>query len=1112
MPDAPVQVPPGTELLESSAGTGKTFAIAGRTTTALALGQVRIGQILLVTFARAATEELGERVRTHLHRTVEGLTVALAGGEPTGGTPSLYTGDPAELALRRDRLRAALGAFDEATITTTHTFCSRVLRELGVLADFDPTWTLRESFDALVEEIVDDGYLARYRTLPTPPMNLAAAQELGRAAAYSGPVRTPPQDGSPDLADFVQHVHTEFRRRKRLGGLLDYDDLQMLLRDALADPVAGARACQVLRNRYRLVLVDEFQDTDPVQWDILSSAFHGHVPLVLVGDPKQAIYAFRGGDIATYLRARSQAGELSELPDNWRSDADVVHAVGHLLRGRPLGDQRITVTPVHARHGESRIRGVPGALRLRALRGAGLTQDGGPARVAEVRPVVVADLVARVRELLGPQVQLCRDGEWGPLHPADIAVLVHTNGLAELVQQGLRAAGVPAVHQVTTSVLDSVAARDWGRLLGALAQPTQPSRARQAALTVFVGWDGDRLARAQDVDEVSELLAQWGRVLDGAGIGALFDVLCTRTGLPARVLARPDGERLLTDLRHITDLLQAQEGAGTTGAAGLSAWLTAQLDAERGRGTAASTSPAAVSRRLESDEAAVTVMTIHRAKGLEFPVVLLPFVADQALPRDGDLVQVQDGATRLLARRPPRQMRDRRDAAAAGERLRLLYVALTRAASHLVVWWSPSTTTAASALHTVLFAPPGGDVRPGLPGDDEVGTVLAGLAATSQGTITCELVDAAHVATTPAPEPDDGHTSGRPGPDGLSAAGFTRGLDQGWRRTSYSGLTAPAHEPAPVTSEPEDPGIQDEPDDEEPGDGVTAPVAVGPPVPMAGLPGGTGFGTLVHAVLEEFDPAQPDPAAHLAELTAREGRLGGLTVEQSGVLASALLDVVRTPLGELAGGRTLAGIPAADRLNELGFELPLAGGDLAGADPAGGDRAGVAGTLAGLADLIETHLPADDPLAGYPAHLRAPELAGQSLRGYLTGSIDAVLRVRDDDTTPRYLVVDYKTNRLAGPDEELCAGHYRPGPMAAAMIRGHYPLQALLYQVALHRYLRWRQPGYHPARHLGGVLYLFVRGMTGPPPHPDGPPTGVFAWRPPAALVEAASDLLAGRR
>ena len=875
MPDAPTQVRPVTELLEASAGTGKTYAIASRTTAALALGQVRIDQILLVTFAVAATEELGERVRAHLHHTVDGLTAALAGATPAGGSPELYTGSTEDLLARRDRLRAALGAFDEATITTTHTFCSRVLRALGVLADFDPAWTLGESFDELVEEIVDDGYLARYRTEASPPMTLEDAEAHGRQAAYSGPVESPA--GGPrtaELASFVDYVHAEFRRRKRAGGLLDYDDLQILLRDALTDEVAGARACQVLRERYRLVLVDEFQDTDPVQWDILRTAFHGHVPLVLVGDPKQAIYAFRGGDINTYLQARGQAGERTGLQDNWRSDAGVVHAVGHLLRDRALGDPQIRVTPQRARHDSTRIRGVPAPVRLRALRYAGLGQrEGELPRVAQLRPVITDDLVAQVRELLGPGVQLFRDGDWRPVQPGDIAVLVSTNALGTRVQDGLQAAGIPAVRPVTTSVLESPAARDWRDLLQALAQPTQQGRLRAAALTVFIGWDGDRLAAAEDVDEVSELLAGWGQVLTSAGVGALFDVICTHTGLLARVLAGRDGERRLTDLRHLTDLLQAQEPHGTTGATALSAWLTAQLDAQRRRTeTGAGTLPTEVTRRLESDEAAVKVMTIHSAKGLEFPIVLLPFLADQARPQERSLVTVQRGELRIITSRPPQGLLAERDAAEAGERMRQLYVALTRAASHLVLWWAPGTTTAGSALHTVLFGGPD-DGRPGrapLPTDSEVDAVLGALAAGSGGTIRCERVDAAAVDPAPGPPPDaEAPGDPRPDPGALAARVFTRELDLRWRRTSYSGLTAEVHEQPPAGSEPEDTGIQDEPDDDENTDVVPAPAADSPPVPMAELPGGTGFGTLVHSILEDFDPAAPDLPGHLAELAGR---------------------------------------------------------------------------------------------------------------------------------------------------------------------------------------------------------------------------------------------------
>jgi len=163
-----------------------------------------------------------------------------------------------------------------------------------------------------------------------------------------------------------------------------------------------------------------------------------------------------------------------------------------------------------------------------------------------------------------------------------------------------------------------------------------------------------------------------------------------------------------------------------------------------------------------------------------------------------------------------------------------------------------------------------------------------------------------------------------------------------------------------------------------------------------------------------------------------------------------------------------------------------------------------------IAGLLRRHLTGDDPLAGYADDLDVPVLTDRQLRGFLTGSIDAVLRVRGDDGVPRYLVVDYKTNRL-GVGEVATVDGYGPGPLAAAMRESHYPLQALIYSVALHRYLRWRQPGYDPRTHLGGVLYLFLRGMCGPTtPEVDGVPHGVFSWAPPPGLVTDLSDLLRG--
>ncbi|WP_342212983.1 PD-(D/E)XK nuclease family protein [Nocardia neocaledoniensis] len=258
---------------------------------------------------------------------------------------------------------------------------------------------------------------------------------------------------------------------------------------------------------------------------------------------------------------------------------------------------------------------------------------------------------------------------------------------------------------------------------------------------------------------------------------------------------------------------------------------------------------------------------------------------------------------------------------------------------------------------------------------------------------------------------------------------------------------------------------------------------------MNALPYGAEFGTLVHGVLETVDTSAPDLAAevHARCLAAVEHTMAELEVD---VLSAALLEVLRTP----ADFGSLAAIPTRDRLCELEFELPLGGGDTPAARPA---------SMHAVATLLREHLPADDALAGYADHLAA--LPDTVLRGYLTGSIDAVLRVPEATGGHRYLIVDYKTNRLGTGD--LTVEHYRREHMVTEMIRSHYPLQALLYAVALHRYLRWRLPGYDPARHLGGARYLFVRGMIGPATPPGH---GVFDWYPPAELVVALSDLLAG--
>jgi len=264
---------------------------------------------------------------------------------------------------------------------------------------------------------------------------------------------------------------------------------------------------------------------------------------------------------------------------------------------------------------------------------------------------------------------------------------------------------------------------------------------------------------------------------------------------------------------------------------------------------------------------------------------------------------------------------------------------------------------------------------------------------------------------------------------------------------------------------------------------------------MAHLPSGAAFGTLVHAALEELDWTPTRLADSAVQVVQRLAPRFGMPPEESAVLTGALVQICSTPLGPLADGVALRDIPLEQRLPELDFDMPMS-------------ELGASATVGDLADIMSRHLSATDSLSAYPAHLRSSPAADGTLRGILTGSIDAVLQT----PSQKYVVVDYKTNRLpTGPGEELTVGHYQGPAMAEAMIQDHYPLQALLYCVALHRFLAWRLPDYSPEKHLGGAGYLFVRGMAGEDaPEFSGMPCGVFTWHPPTALVLAASEILKG--
>ncbi len=1143
--DVLADLPEGTTLLEASAGTGKTTTIATLATRFVVEGRAELSELLLVTFGRAATSELRDRVRERLVSAHRGLAVQTARDSEDPLVAYLARVDQVELARRRVRLMRALADFDAATIATTHGFCQQMLTRLGLLADLDPDAVMVGDVADLVEEVIDDVYLRRYATDAEPALSVRAARLAARAAVSDRLAVLEPDSASQDSLPgqrvaFAREVVAEMARRKRERRLLDYDDLLVLLRDALVDPRAGEQAARRVRERYRVVLIDEFQDTDPVQWQILRTAFHGHRTLVLIGDPKQAVYAFRGGDVVTYLAARRDAATTATLERNWRSDADLIGALARLMRGAALGDAQIVVRPVRpAEHSSAastptrRLDGAGAPLRIRQVRRSAFDLRGTLApRVGAARELVCADVAAQIVTALRTAwlVEPGPDGAPGgrrEVRPGDIAVLTRRNADALAVQAALARVGVPAVVSGLASVFGTEAARDWLRLLDALTDPGHGGRAAALALTDFVGWDAARLAGAGEAerDQLAQTVRTWAQLLASRGIGALLEA-AGADGLTERLMSRPGGERALTDLRHIGQVLQHVSATQRLGVAALAGWLRGRA-AESGSDYAEERS-----RRLETDRDAVQVLTVHASKGLEFPIVHVPFAWDRFESEEPEELRFHDDTgQRILHVGGPRSehyvhARRRHLDEERGEDLRLLYVALTRARCQVVTWWSPSSISAGGPLTRMLL----GDFAPGeqppatVPTmtDEAVSAALAALASGSGGTVAIETVDAPpqEVAWSPASPPRTD----------LALAAWTRSIDRSWRRLSYSALTAQAHvaqhdpvagQPVaghPVAGqpggrgEPETTGVEDEPDAARPGGPDPAGAADTPdglraaarPCPLGELPSGALFGTLVHEVLERLDPGVIDEGHLAATLRRLAGeRSGGLLSSADlDALAAGLELALSTPLGPLADGTRLRDVAAPDRLSELEFELPLGGGDAPVPTPA---------RLGDISALLRRHLSVEDPLAGYADRLDAlaNEAAGSGavdggpqLRGYLTGSIDAVLRVRTPGE-PRYLVVDYKTNRLAPPEEPLTSWHYRPRALAEAMVEAHYPLQLLLYLVALHRFLRWRQPGYDPAVHLGGGLYLFLRGMFSPTD-----PDGVMAWRPPPDLVIELSALL----
>jgi len=1088
-------------LLEASAGTGKTFTIAGLVTRYVAEG-TPLERILVITFTRMATGELRERVRERLVSGAGALAGVLAGVEVDEGDEVLATlarGGPEVVAARYDRLAKAVADFDDATIETTHGFCLHVLVGLGVAGDVERDVTFVEDVSDLLAEVVEDLYVRRFwSSEDPPPFGRDQALEVGQAALGNpAAVIVPPMSahrGVPSMRGrLARRILEEIDERKRIRRVITYDDLLQRLDHTLGDPERGPAVVRWLRSRYDIALVDEFQDTDLVQWNIMRRAFgSGDSTLVLIGDPKQAIYAFRGADVYSYLRAAAQASTQATLGTNWRSDQGLLDAYDALFKGSQLGHAGIGYRTVVAapENRVARLAGAPGGpLRVRIVDRTGVALSAkGYAQLNPTRALVAKDLAADVVRLLDSGAAITDGGETEAVRPGHLAVLVRTNRQATWVRDALHECGVPAVTSGSGSVFSTEAGSDWLALLEALNRPTDRARAAAAALSSFIGWQAVAVATSGDEawEDLHWRLHQWSAILRRRGVAALFEHVSATEHLGERVLKVTNGERLLTDLHHIGQLLHAAARTEDLGPAAVTAWLRRRREDD-----AADADDEDRSRRLDSDAEAVQVLTIHRSKGLEFPIVYCPYLWDvyDATPKvpvfhdpdndDARTINVGGPEDRDFTRHCGIDQHEER-----GEDARLLYVALTRARHQAVLWWAGTWAGRHSPLSRLLFdrdehgvvaaegSPP--------PTDEVVKDRFEELAARSGGQISVEWA---------RPGPGGAWAGPPQGVRDLGVALFDRTLDLAWRRSSYSGIVEGVYE-SHVGSEPEADTLVDEfAGRRTPGGALRE---AGAKLLTADLPAGTQIGTLVHRVLERSDFAAEDLVGELRAAIEAELAWSPVDLGDPERWVEGLAAMIATPLGPLASDVALRSIGRADRLDELDFELPLVGGDA----PSGALR------VADLAAVLAEHVGPGDPLAGYADALGDPAL-DRTLRGYLTGSLDLVLRLPGE----RFAVADYKTNRL-GPTSGATAWDYRRSALDVEMHHAHYPLQALLYSVALHRYLRWRLPAYDPAVQFAGVLYLFTRGMSSPAfPCYEGEPCGAWSWRPTVALLEALSDL-----
>ena len=911
---------------------------------------------------------------------------------------------------------------------------------------------------------------------------------LGMAADRLGQVWLPDRRRRvlEDTRRWLQHDTWKHRRLSFNGLLTELD--------SALEGEQGRMLAERIRTRYPVALIDEFQDTDRLQARIFEQIYPGErAPgeaasakghLMIVGDPKQSIYRFRGADVFAYLHASSQRQSVRTLSlgHNYRSTPALVRAVNAVFqRSNPfLRPQTIRFDPAKAARKSSE------GLRMRGRRKAEPFQlhlfphneDGGKWTKVKLEATAArhaADEIARL--LLPGEATLRVDGKSKSLVGSDVAVLVRSGKQGRTVAHELQKRGVQSVEMGIDSVFETLEASQLRHVLGALAtDPDQfnfASLLRGALATDLFGLDMSDLAALQDDDDTWVRWTRWARdahqTWNEKGIATLVRRLlfAEETDCASRLLKYPDGTRRLTNVLHLIELMQEAEIDERLSPQGLVDWLArAAARPEFGdEGT---------QLRLESDEHLVKIVTIHRSKGLEFPVVFCPFAWDgRQKPRTAITAEYHDDdtgtATLDLNPSPVAVVREWIEEQA--DELRVLYVALTRAKYRCTVTWARVRFSQYAPLAWLIHGR-------GQAADDTLEAQLdanaahvnalnseAWLAEVQQFANARPKAISTSVLRDTTLVPRRLHENLElPGLEPFAARNLGRPLARIRQRTSYSALTSDMGA-AMTSAEHED---VDQPDHDQDDlaiedQSATPSVETADRLDVFTFPSGFRPGNCLHEIFER----NVEPAADLDEICRDMLAKYRIEARWAPVARTMVENTLNAPLESPVDGSVFCLAQVERPISEMEFHLPLNGID-----------------RATLARCFAAH--------GYRHGI--PDSSSE-IDGFLHGFIDVVARHGE-----RWYVMDYKSNWLG---DNILA--YSGRAVRDAMDAHGYAAQYLFYLAALHRFLQLRLPDYDYERHIGGVFYLFVRGMS-----PDMPGQGVYRDAPTRACIEAINACFEG--